>query len=71
MRSPHITKDEQESNVYAKVKSIYSSLSLDLSSTVEVMEGAEVVQALPIYHGCCSRVKDVPTEQFCDWLTFA
>ena len=43
----------------------------NLSSTEESMKGPGLVQALPIYHGCCSSVRDFPTWQLHDWLTFA
>jgi hypothetical protein len=43
----------------------------NLSSTVDGVEGPELVQALPFYHGFCSRAKDSPTWQLHDWLTFA
>lgn len=41
----------------------------NISSTVEGVGGAEVVQALPIYHG--SRVRDFSVKQLHDCLTFA
>ena len=43
----------------------------NLFSTVESVKGPEQVQALPFYHGFCSRVRDFATWQLHDWLTFA
>jgi hypothetical protein len=44
--------------------------TLQLSSTIDGVEDPELVQALPIYHSCCIRVRDFPAWQLHDWLTF-
>lgn len=70
-RSSQATSDHQESNSYAKAKSLCSSSSLDpptLQRNGRVWK-AQVGKALPSYYDH-SRVRGFPTWQLHGWLTF-